>query len=55
MRIMSIDYVILLKGRWWTATDDHADGAHPGMTVQMEQTTYENPLTDDAAVLSEFD
>ena len=30
-------------------------GAHPGMTVQMEHTTCEDLLTDDAAVLSEFD
>ena len=52
---MNIDYVILLKGWWWTATDDHADGAHPGMTVQMEHTTCEDLLKDDAAVLSEFD
>ena len=36
-------------------TDDHADGAHRGMTVQMEHTTCEDPLTDDAAVVSEFD
>ena len=33
--------------------DGHADGAHRGMTVQMEHTTYEDPLRDEAAALSE--
>ena len=28
MRIISIDYVILLKGWWWTVMDDVAEGAH---------------------------
>ena len=31
-----------------------AEGAHRGMTVQMEHTTYEDPLTDEAALMSEF-
>ena len=35
--------------------DEHSDGAHRGMTVQMEHTTCEDPLTDEAAVVSEFD
>ena len=35
--------------------DEHADGAQPGMTVQMEHTTCKDPLTDEAAVVSEFD
>ena len=35
--------------------DEHADGAHRGMTVQMEQTTCKDPLMDEAAVVSEFD
>ena len=34
--------------------DEHADGAHLGMTVQMEHTTCKDPLTDEAAVVSEF-
>ena len=32
-----------------------ADGAHQGMTMQMEHTTCKDPLTDQAAVVSEFD
>ena len=48
-------YVILLKGWWWTVMDEHADRAQPGMTVQMEHTTCKDPLTDDAAVISEFE
>ena len=35
--------------------DEHADGAQPGMTVQMEHTTCKDPLTDEAAVISVFD
>ena len=35
--------------------DEHADGAHRGMTVQMEHTTCKDPLTNEAAVVSEFD
>ena len=35
--------------------DEHAVGAHQGMTVQMEHTTCKDPLTDEAAVVSEFD
>ena len=35
--------------------DEHADGAQPGMRVQMEHTTCKDPLTDEAAVVSEFD
>ena len=34
--------------------DEHTDGAHRGMIVQMEHTTCEDPLTDEAAVVSEF-
>ena len=34
--------------------DDIAEGAHRGMTVQMEHTTCEDPVTDEAAVISEF-
>ena len=34
--------------------DDFAEGAHRGMTVQMEHTTYEDPLTDEAALISEL-
>ena len=55
MRIMNIDYVILLKGWWWTVMDLVAEGAHQGMTVQMEHTPWEDPLTDEAALISEFD
>ena len=47
-------YVILLKGLWWTVMDDVAEGAHQGMTVQMEHTTCKDPLTDEAAVVSEL-
>ena len=35
--------------------DEHADRAHRGMTVQMEQTTCKDPLMDEAAVVREFD
>jgi len=35
--------------------DDIADGAHQGMTMQMEHTTCKDPLTDEAAVISEFE
>ena len=35
--------------------DDIADGAHQGMTMQMEHTTCKDPLTDEAAVVNEFD
>ena len=35
--------------------DGHADGAHLGMTLQMEHTPCEGPLRDEAAVLSECD
>ena len=35
--------------------DEHADGAHQGMMVQMEHTTCKDPLTDETAVVSEFD
>ena len=35
--------------------DDVAEGAQGGMTVQKKHTTYEDPLTDEAAVVSEFD
>ena len=31
--------------------DEHADGAHRGMTVQMEHTTCEDPWTDEAAMV----
>ena len=34
--------------------DDVAEGAHRGKTVQMEHTTYEDPLTDEAALISEL-
>ena len=34
--------------------DDVAEGAHRGMTVQMEHTTCEDPLTDEAALISEL-
>ena len=34
--------------------DDVAEGALRGMTVQMEHTTYEDPLTDEAALISEL-
>ena len=34
--------------------DNDAEGAHRGMTVQMEHTSCEDPLTDEAAVVSEF-
>ena len=34
--------------------DEHADGAHLGMTVQMEHTPCKDPLTDEVAVVSEF-
>ena len=34
--------------------DDIADGAHQGMTMQMEHTTCKDPLTDEAAVVSEL-
>ena len=29
--------------------DEHADGAHRGMIVQMEHTPCEDPLTNEAA------
>ena len=35
--------------------EDVAEGAHRGMTVQMEHTPCEDPLTDEAAVVNEFD
>ena len=35
--------------------DDIANGAHQGMTMQMEHTKCKDPLTDEAAVVSEFD
>ena len=35
--------------------DDIADRAHQGMTMQMEHTTCKDPLTDEDAVVSEFD
>ena len=35
--------------------DEHADGAQRGMTAQMEHTSCKDPLTDKAAVVSEFD
>ena len=35
--------------------DEHANGAHRGMTLQMEHTTCKDPMTDEAAVVSEFD
>ena len=34
--------------------DDVAEGAHRGMTVQMEHTPYEDPLTDEAALIREL-
>ena len=34
--------------------DDVAEGALQGMTVQKEHTTYEDPLTDEAALISEL-
>ena len=34
--------------------DDVAEGAHREMTVQMEHTTNEDPLTDEAALISEL-
>ena len=34
--------------------DDVAEGAHRGMTVQMEHTAYEDPLRDEAALISEL-
>ena len=50
MRKMNIDnYVILLKGWRWTTMDDVAERAYRGMTVQMEHTTCEDPLTDESA------
>ena len=35
--------------------DDIANVANQGMTMQMEHTTCKDPLTDEAAVVSEFD
>ena len=35
--------------------DDIADGAQRGVTAQMEHTSCNDPLTDKAAVVSEFD
>ena len=35
--------------------DDIANGANQGMTMQMGHTTYMDPRTDEAAVVSEFD
>ena len=35
--------------------DEHANGAHRGMTLQMEHTPCKDPMTDEAAVVSEFD
>ena len=35
--------------------DEHAEGAHRGMTVQMEHTPCEDPLTDEASLMSELD
>ena len=35
--------------------EDVAEGAHRGMTMQMEHTTCKDPLRDEAAVLSECD
>ena len=56
MRIMNIDlYVICWKADGGLWLDDIADGAHQGMTMQMEHTTCKDPLTDEAAVVSEFD
>ena len=34
--------------------DDVADGAHRGMTVQTDNPICKDPLTDEAAVVSEF-
>ena len=34
--------------------DNVAERVHRGMTVQMERTPCEDPLTDEAAVVSEF-
>ena len=34
--------------------DEHAEGAHRGMTLQMEHTPCKDPMTDEAAVVSEF-
>ena len=34
--------------------DAVAEGAHRGMTVQMEHTPWEDPLTDEAALISEL-
>ena len=34
--------------------DGRADGAHRGMTVQIEHTTFEDPLTDEAVLRSEL-
>ena len=56
MRIMNIDlYVICWKADGGLWLDDIADGAHQGMTMQMEHTTCKDPLTDEAAVISEFE
>ena len=35
--------------------DEVSEEAHRGMTVQMENTPCEDPLTDEAAVVIEFD
>ena len=40
--------------RLWSVMDGIAEGAHRGMTVQMEHTTCKDPLTDEAAVVSEL-
>ena len=34
--------------------DEHADGAHQEMTLQMEQTACKDPLMDETAVVSDF-
>ena len=34
--------------------DEHAEGAHQGMTVQMEHTTCKDSLTDKASLISEL-
>ena len=34
--------------------DEVADEAHQGMMVQMEHTSCEDPLTDEAALISEL-
>ena len=34
--------------------DNVAEGAHRGITIQMEHTPWEDPLTEEAALISEL-